>query len=222
MIVDDELAIQKVLAKVIHNEKLEPVIAGSGEEALALVSREVFSLILMDINLSGLDGFETIQTIRRRGINTPIIILSARAEDYDALYGLGIGADDYVTKPFNPVLLGAKVKALIRRDQSSTVQQNQMLCCGPFQYNSLSMKLYKNEQEIVLSSKETSMMHFFLTHQNQVFSKAQLYEQIWGDPVVDESAVVVYINRLRSKIEENPKKPVHLQTVWGLGYKFCP
>lgn len=220
LIVDDDLVIQKLLSKVMLNNGIDPFTAGSGEDALAMVRHETFDLILMDINMGKMDGFETLQEIRNRGSHVPIIIISARIEDYDALYGFGIGADDYITKPFNPILLGARVKALIRRDKYSSFNNKSSIFVGPFRYNMVTMKFYKGDEEIFLSSKENTMIKFFLTHINRVFTKDQLYEQIWGDNVVDENAIMVYINRLRNKIEEDPKKPEYIQTVWGIGYKF--
>lgn len=220
LIVDDDLVIQKLLSKVMRNNEIESFTASSGEEAMSMIRNETYDLILMDINMSKMDGFDTIQEIRKRGSNVPIIIISARSEDYDALYGLGIGADDYITKPFNPILLGARVKALIRRDKSSSFSHESYLFVGPFKYNTATMKFYKDDKEIILSSKENAMIKLFLSQPNRVFTKEQLYEQIWGETVVDENAIMVYINHLRNKVEKDPKKPEFLQTVWGLGYKF--
>ena len=149
----------------------------------------------------------------------PIIIVSGRKEDYDTLYGLDIGADDYVTKPFNPVTLGAKVKALIRRSRSG-LAGSEIIKAGPFTYNTATLRFYKNEEEISLSSKENAMMKLFLDNVNRVFSKDMLYDMIWGTAVIDENAIMVYISRLRQKIEDDPSSPKYIQTVRGLGYRF--
>lgn len=220
LIVDDDTAVQTMLYKVIRSNSLEAEVAAGGEEALELLRHKEYALILLDINMHGIDGFEVIQRLRSRGIRTPVIIVSGRQEDYDTLYGLDIGADDYVTKPFNPVILGAKVKALIRRSKGTLQGMDEAIAAGPFRYNTSTLRFYKNGEEIVLSSKENAMMKLFIDNVNRIFSRDMLYEQIWGSSIIDENAIMVYINRLRQKIEEDPSNPVYLQTVRGLGYRF--
>lgn len=220
LIVDDDTAVQTMLYKVIRSNGLESETASSGEEALELVKHKDYALILLDVNMHGMDGFEVVQQLRSRGIKTPIIIVSGRQEDYDTLYGLDIGADDYVTKPFNPIVLGAKVKALIRRSKGALSGTDAVISAGPFQYNTSTLRFYKNGQEIILSSKENAIMKLFIDHVNRVFSKDMIYELIWGESIIDENAIMVYINRLRQKIEEDPAKPEYIQTVRGLGYRF--
>lgn len=220
LIVDDDESVQSVLYKVILSNGIDARIAASGEEALELVFHNHFDLILLDINMHGIDGFEVVQTLRQQNIKTPIIIVSGRQEDYDTLYGLDIGADDYVTKPFNPVVLGAKVKALIRRSKGSVPGNDPVITAGPFRYNTQTLRLYKDGTEIVLSSKENAIMKLFIDNINRIFPKEMIYEMIWGEAFVDESAIMVYINRLRQKIEDDPGKPKYIQTVRGLGYRF--
>ena len=220
LIVDDDEAVQSVLYKVISSNGLDAKVVGSGEEALVHAKRHTFDLILLDVNMRGLDGFEVIQALRRQGIKTPIIIVSGRKEDYDTLYGLDIGADDYITKPFNPVVLGAKVKAMIRRNQDNISGCSSVITVGPFLYDTHTLRLYKHGEEIILSSKENAMMKLFLDNINRIFSKKMLYEMVWGEAIIDENAIMVYINRLRQKIEDEPSKPQYIQTVRGLGYRF--
>ena len=222
LIVDDDPTVRKVLARVVERSGLEVCVAASGEEALSLLSGgNGFDLVLLDIMLGGMDGFQVVQKLRSSKNDIPIMILSARAEEDNTLYGLELGADDYIAKPFNPVVLAAKVKALIRRNKS--VQQNaQAQAAGPFVYHNDTMRLEKNGVEIPLSSKENIMMKLFLDHPGEVFTKEQLYRHVWGDVIVDGNAVMVYISHLRAKIEENPKNPRFLRTVWGLGYQFNP
>ena len=179
-----------------------------------------YDLILLDVNMQGLDGFAVVQRLRSRGIKTPIIIVSGRKEDYDTLYGLDIGADDYVTKPFNPIVLGAKVKALIRRSKGSLHGADAVTMAGPFRYNNTTLRFYKNGEEIVLSSKENAIIKLFMDHINRIFPKEMIYSMVWGDAIVDENTVMVYINRLRQKIEDDPANPKYIQTVRGLGYRF--
>lgn len=220
LIVDDDQDTLALLCKVAHSNGLEAVTASSAEQALSLVWETPFDLILMDVNMPGMDGFHAIQAIRGRGIKTPIIIVSARNEDYAVIYGLDIGADDYITKPFNPVILGAKLKAFIRRYRGQLPGEDSMITAGPFQYNTSTLRFYKNGEEIPLSSKENAIMKLFIDNVNRIFSKDMLYELIWGEAIIDENAIMVYVNRLRQKIETNPAKPRYIQTVRGLGYRF--
>ena len=214
LIVDDDEAVLTMLYKVIRSNGIEADTVASGEEALERTAQRTYDLILLDVNLMGMDGFQVVQTLRQRGVRTPIIIVSGRKEDYDTLYGLDIGADDYVTKPFNPVTLGAKVKALIRRSR------NGLITAGPFTYNTSTLRFYKNGVEILLSAKENAMMKLFIDNVNRIFSKDMLYDLLWGEAIIDENAIMVYVNRLRAKIEEDPARPAYIQTVRGLGYRF--
>lgn len=220
LIVDDDLSVSKMLYKVVKSNGLEADIAESGEEALRQLTEREYALMLLDINLGGMDGFEVISRIRGKGMKLPIIIVSGRKEDYDTLYGLDIGADDYITKPFNPVTLGAKVKALIRRSRGSLSEDDKFLTAGPFTYNTSTLRLYKNGKEIVLTSKENAMMKLFLDNVNSIFSKDMLYDMVWGNAIVDENAIMVYINRLRQKIEDTPESPKYIQNIRGIGYRF--
>lgn len=220
LIVDDDQAVLTMLCKVVRSNQLEAVTASSAEQALALMEQNTYNLILMDVNMHGLDGFQAVQSIRGKGVKTPIIIVSGRKEDYDTIYGLDIGADDYVTKPFNPVTLGAKIKALIRRSRDQLPGADNTITAGPFQYNTSTLRFYKDGTEIPLSSKENAMMKLFIDNVNRIFSKDMLYDLIWGEAIIDENAIMVYVNRLRQKIEPDPAKPRYIQTIRGLGYRF--
>lgn len=217
LIVDDDESVLTMLNKVIRSAGMDANTVSGGKQALELVRDRPFDIILLDVNLRDMDGFQVIQELRGRGVKTPIIIVSGLKEDYDTLYGLDIGADDYITKPFNPVILAAKVKALIRRSRGGS---DSVISAGPFQYHTSTLRFYKNGQEIILSSKENAMMKLFLDNVNRIFPKDMLYELIWGEAIVDENAIMVYINRLRQKIEEDPSHPKFIQTVRGLGYRF--
>ncbi len=220
LIVDDDEVVISGLKKVAKASGLMAEAVTNGSDALEILSRRSYDLILMDINMTGIDGFETVQAIRHCEINTPIIFVSGRKEDFDTLYGLDIGADDYVTKPFNPVTLGAKMKALIRRSRSSDVNADPVLTAGPFSYNTSSLHFLKNDEEIVLTSKENAIMRLFLENVNRVFTKDILYEMVWGNTFIDDNTIMVYINRLRQKIEDEPSNPKYIQTVRGIGYRF--
>jgi len=220
LIVDDDQAVLTMLYKVIRSNGLNADTVSNGEQALQKLQQQAYQLILLDVNMQGRDGFQVVQDIRRRGLKTPIIIVSGRKEDYDTIYGLDIGADDYVTKPFNPVVLGAKVKALIRRSKDQLPGAETMICAGPFCYNTSTLRFYKNDEEIPLSSKENAIIKLFMDNVNRIFSKDMIYELVWGSAIIDENAIMVYINRLRQKIEEDPAKPRYIQTVRRLGYRF--
>lgn len=220
LIVDDDIAVSTMLQKVVKSNGIEVDTVASGEDALEQLNKENYDLILLDINMHGMDGFEVVQVIRSRGLKTPIIIVSARKEDFDTLYGLDIGADDYVTKPFNPITLGAKVKALIRRSKGNLPGASTLITAGPFSYNTSTLRFYKNGEEIFLSAKENALMKLFMDNVNRIFSKDMIYDLVWGDAIIDENAVMVYMNRLRQKIEDDPSKPQYLKTIRGLGYRF--
>ncbi len=223
LIVDDDATICRLLEKVMRSNDMEPVIAGSGHEALEILNSRTFDLILIDVMLGDMEGFDVIRKIRKEGNNTPVIIVSGRNEDYDSLYGLSVGADDYITKPFRPLVLGAKAKALIRRSRSSLNEPEPILKKGEFSYDSTTMRFFKGDEDLQLSSREAALFLLFLNHPRQVFTKEMLYEQIWGDAVaVDDNTIMVYVNRLRSKVEADRHNPTHIITVRGIGYRFEP
>ena len=162
LVVDDDKTILTMLFKALKNNGIEADLAISGEAALELVKQNKYDLILLDINMRGINGFEVIQQLRGDGLSTPVMVVSGRKEDQDALYGLEIGADDYITKPFNPVTLVAKAKALIRRSRSTSPQgTSNIITAGPFTYNTSTLRFYKNDVEIPLSSKENSMIKLY-------------------------------------------------------------
>ena len=223
LVVDDDPNICDVLRMHLENEGYSVILAYDGEEALVKFNALKPDIILLDVNLWDMEGFEVLRRLRERGIKTPVIIISGRNEDYDSLYGLSLGADDYVTKPFRPVVLGAKVKALLRRSREFSSAASQQLRCGPFRYDGATMRFFKGEEVLDLSSREGALLLLFLQHPNQVFTKDMLYERVWGTAVaVDDNAIMVYINRLRGKIEPDRQHPVHIRTVRGLGYRFVP
>ncbi|MDO4176181.1 MAG: response regulator transcription factor [Bacillota bacterium] len=220
LVVDDDQAVRTMLCKIMDSNDFDVVQAESGEEALKAVEEQEFDLILLDINMHGMDGFEVINEIRGQGKNVPIMVVSGRKADYDTLYGLDIGADDYITKPFNPVTLGAKAKALVRRSRSSVGADSGTIKVGPFSYDTQTLRFYKDGVEIPLSAKENAMIKLFIDNEDSIFSKDMIYSLIWGETIIDENAIMVYVNRLRQKIEDDPSEPRYIQTVRGLGYRF--
>lgn len=221
LIVDDDPAICKLLQKVLDSNELESDIVHSGTEALMILQTHTYDVILMDIMLDDMEGFDVIKKIRTRGILTPVIIISGRSEDYDALYGLSVGADDYITKPFRPLVVGAKIKALIRRNSNQMLASSNQIECGCFKYDTDTLRLYKDGEEIILSAKENSLIYLFMNHPDQVFTKEMINEHVWGNTIaVDDNTIMVYVNRLRNKIEADPKNPKYILTVRGIGYRF--
>lgn len=218
LITDADAGSRTVLGRALRAGMMQTEAAASGEEALDRLARAEYDLLILGIDLPGIDGFHVIQTVRRRGSRIPIMVVSSHDEDYEQLYALDLGADDYITKPFNPVILAAKAKALIRRSRGLPLEE--VITAGPFSYNSGTLRFYKNGDEIVLSSKENAMMKLFMDNVDRIFSRSRLYDLIWGGSIVDENTVMVYISRLRAKIEDDPAKPKYIQTVRGLGYRF--
>ncbi len=225
LIIDDEEYIRKLVKKSLQYENYLIKEAACGESAIEVLKAETFDLIILDVMLGDIDGFELIKEIKRMGVATPVLFLSGRKEEYDKILGLGLGAVNYITKPFSPAVLCAYVKAQIRGfKEYSKADTNlpYLIIEGPFRFDLKTYKLYKNEVLIDLSYKETQLIKFFLENPHQIFTKQQIYENIWSETIIDDNAVMVYIHNLRKKIENNPKSPVHLETAWGIGYKFTP
>ncbi|MGW8959638.1 response regulator transcription factor [Paenibacillus sp. 1-18] len=222
LVVDDENAIRKLIKTVLEGDGMVVLQAENGMEAMRMISEEPFDLVILDIMMENIDGYDVLGQTRNMGIHTPIIFLSGKKEDTDQIIGLGLGADAYITKPFSPPVLCAQVKNQIKRYRQlqESKQQASRIALGPFLFNHHTYTFHKNNQEIALSSKELQLMKFFMEHPNQVFSKEQLYQNIWKDTVVDNNTIMVYIRHLRTKIEENPTNPKYIKTVWGIGYRF--
>lgn len=220
LVVDDDPSILEVLYKVIQSSDMEAITVDNGTLALEKIATDTYDLVLMDINMDGMNGFDAIKKIRAAGYTIPIIIVSARTEDYDTLYGLDIGADGYITKPFNPLTLIARIKAVIRRSKNHLQKQGETIKVGPFSYNPVTLRIFKHDQELNLSAKEAALLKTFIDNPNRIFPKSVLYDLIWGDSIFDDNTIMVYISRLRNKIEDVPTEPKFIQTVRGIGYRF--
>ena len=220
LIVNGDASMQAMLTKIVRSENMAAVCAQDGREAMTMILEEGVDLILLSGHMKGMDCHAALESLRNKGVKTPVLVVCESCSEFDILYALNLGADDYATKPFSPVILGAKMKALIRRSRNSFPGAEQIIVRGPFTYNTSTLRLYKHDAEIQLSSKENAMMKLFLDNVNRVFSKDMLYDLIWGESVIDENAIMVYINRLRYKIEDDPANPKYIQTVRGIGYRF--
>jgi DNA-binding response OmpR family regulator len=229
-IIEDETAIREVVRKYLQLEGFAVLEAESGTQALVMLREHSVDLIILDIMLPELDGFTIARTIREpseysqlaTGINTPIIILTSRGDENDRLAGFNLGADDYVVKPFSPRELVARVKAVLRRNQSGPQDDSDdtlvldALCIDPLRH-----AVTVNGKSIILTAKEFDLLWFLARHARQVFSREQLLTSVWGYEFYgDESTVTVHIRRLREKIEPDPASPTYIHTIWGVGYKF--
>ena len=222
LIVEDEQRIANFMRSVLTANQYDVITAVSGREACSMISSHCPDLIILDLGLPDMDGMDIIRSVRT-WTQMPIVVVSARTHERDKVGALDAGADDYVTKPFRPQILGAKVKALIRRSKSFSQENNQQISCGPFLCDTTTMRFYKNNVELNLSEKERSLLLLFVRHPQQVFTKDMIYEQISGNLIaVDDNAIMVYINCLRSKIEDNARTPQHIITIRGVGYRFVP
>jgi len=225
LIVDDEEYIRKLIKKSLIHESYLIEEASSSKESLSHLKKSVFDLIILDVMLEDQDGFELIKEIKALGIKTPVIFVTGRSEDHNKILGLGLGAVNYITKPFSPATLCAYVKAQLRSYKEFAKSKSTLsnfIVEGPFKFDLKTYKFYKNDKLIDLSYKENLLVKFFIENPNQVFTKEQLYQNIWNDTIIDDNAIMVYIHQLRKKIEKHPKTPTHIITIWGIGYKFTP
>ena len=200
-------------------------IAGTGGDGIAMGRSGRFDLILLDLMLPGIDGFSVCRTLRET-LDIPILMVTARQEDIDKIKGLGMGADDYITKPFSPNVLVARVKANLAqydRLKNTEKQEKAQIQMGNILLQQDSRRVFVDGTEVELKNKEYELLLFLMSNADIVFSKETLYERIWGyEAMGDNATVAVHINRLREKIEQNPSQPRYIQTVWGAGYRFRP
>lgn len=224
LIVDDEPSIVEVLSLYLLREGFEVQQAVNGDDALEKIRLMPPSLVVLDLMLPGIDGLEIMRRLRREGNQIPVIMLTARSQEIDRIYGLELGADDYVTKPFSPIELVARVKAVMRRtypkDSTNDTPEKSIIGEG-LVINPVSRTVHLSGNPIELTATEFNLLWFMASSPNQVFSRDQLLKNVWGfSEFVDPSTVTVHIRRLREKIEDDPSKPMLLKTVWGVGYKF--
>ncbi len=221
LIVDDEKDIRGLIKLYLANENYEMIEAEDGVEALEKID-ETIDLVLLDSMMPNMNGIQTCLEIRKK-YTTPIVFLTAKSEDMDKYTGFSSGADDYITKPFNPIDLTARVKAHIRRFRKYTkneIDTNQIVL-GDLTVNLLGKNVYKNDKQIKLTKIEFSILELFLNNRNRVFSLEQIYTKVWGEESVlnAESTVSVHIRNLRNKIEDDITNPKYIKTVWGSGYR---
>lgn len=222
LICDDDRDIVSALDIYLTSEGYQTVKAYNGREALKAVEQREIHLILMDIMMPELDGIRATAKLREEN-NVPIILLTAKSEDTDKILGLNIGADDYITKPFNPLEVIARVKSQLRRYTSlgGSEKSTGLITVGPVSMDDSAKRVTVDGEPVALTPIEYNILKLLMSHPGQVFSSAQIYEQVWNDPAYgSENTVAVHIRHLREKIEIDPADPRWLKVVWGLGYKM--
>ncbi|WP_100488329.1 response regulator transcription factor [Sporolactobacillus pectinivorans] len=221
LIVEDEQSIAELERDYLEINGFQAEIETSGDRGLMKALTEDYQLIILDLMLPGRDGFDICREIRKTK-EIPIIFVSAKKEDIDKIRGFGLGADDYMVKPFSPGELVARVKAhLSRYERLSGRKQSNTLNVRGLKIDRGSRQVFVNEKETELTAKEFDLLLFFITHPNHVFSKEHLFERLWGlDSMGDLTTVTVHIRKLREKIEADPSNPQYIITIWGAGYRF--
>ncbi len=222
LIVEDELSIRKLIAFNLQRSNFEVMEAGEGKLALKLVEEYNPSLVILDLMLPDMDGFEICTTIREKNPHLPIIILSARGQDMDKIMGLELGADDYIVKPFNPLELVARIRTVLRRTEiTHQPAKASKLEAGPYVIDIKTQRVYKSGQLLKLTPREFQLMKYFFEKLNETISRDEFLDEIWGlNYFGDPKTVDVHIRRLREKIEDDPSNPLYLKTIWGFGYCF--
>ncbi|MBU5669152.1 response regulator transcription factor [Peptoniphilus sp. MSJ-1] len=221
LLVEDEESIRKFVKINLEREGYKIFEAGSGEEGVEIARAERPDVVVLDIMLPGIDGFEVCKILREEFPSLGIIMLTAKAEDYDKIMGLQYGTDDYLTKPFNPTELTLRIKSLERRLESDEEDESNLIIDEPFKLDSYSRKFYKDGIELELTPTEYQIIKIFMSNPGKALTRDELLTKVWGDDFLGDSKIVdVNIRRLRSKIEENPAKPKFIETVWGTGYRW--
>ncbi len=224
LIIEDDRKIAELERDYLEINDFQVMLAADGDTGLSFAVSDSFDLIVLDLMLPGVDGFTICRRIREKK-ETPIIMVSAKRDDVDKIRGLGLGADDYMVKPFSPAELVARVKAHIARFERLTSQekreQHYIIEINGLQIDKDARRVYLGGTEIALANKEFDLLLFMAENPNIVFNKETLFERVWGlDAVGDTTTVTVHVNRLREKIETDNREPRYIETVWGAGYRF--
>ena len=221
LVVDDEPIVREVVVRYLRRDGYTTIEAGDGEVARRVIEAGTPALVILDVMLPGLDGLELCRWIRRRS-DLPVILLTARGEEADRIAGLELGADDYVTKPFSPRELAARVATVLRR-ASTAPTVREPIVVGDLMIDSLGREVTRAGTSVPMTAREFDLLWFFVAHPRQAFSRAQLMDSVWGyAAAIDTGTVTVHVRRLREKIERDPSRPAHLRTIWGVGYRFDP
>ena len=223
LIIEDEESIAELEKDYLELSGFEVQIENSGDTGLKVALEKDFNLILLDLMLPEVDGFEICKQLREKK-NTPILMVSAKKDDIDKIRGLGLGADDYITKPFSPSEMVARVKAHLARYErliGSGVQENEIIEIRGLKIDKTARRVYLNGEEKIFTTKEFDLLTFLAQNPNRVFSKEELFKKIWDmDSVGEIATVTVHIKKIREKIEFSTAKPQYIETIWGVGYRF--
>ena len=219
LIIEDNVELGTILCELLARDGYSLVLATSGEEGMEYLNANPVKLVLLDIMLPGLDGFAICQMIRAKG-NLPIVIMSAKVEKEDKIAGLSLGADDYIEKPFDVVILSAKIKAQLRRSYEM-MDKRSLLSDGNITIDLEATTVCLSGEPLVMTTKEFELLVLFLENKGKTLQKDWIFNRVWGvDSFSEPSTLTVHINKLREKIEKNPKNPKRIVTVWGVGYKY--
>jgi DNA-binding response OmpR family regulator len=222
LVVDDEPTIRDVVVQYLRREGYATLEAEDGDAARELLERERPNLVVLDLMLPGTDGLALCRWIRDRS-QLPVIMLTARGEEVDRIVGLELGADDYVTKPFSPRELVARVRSVLRRGAAADDRPDERVRFGDIEIDAAAREVRKGENTLKLTAREFELLWFFARHPRRVFSRDQLMSRVWGyEPAFDSGTITVHVRRLREKIEDEPAHPRYLETVWGVGYRLSP
>jgi DNA-binding response OmpR family regulator len=222
LVVDDEPTIREVVVQYLRREGYATLEAGDGDAARELLEREWPNLVVLDLMLPGIDGLALCRWIRGRS-QLPVIMLTARGEEADRIVGLELGADDYVTKPFSPRELVARVRSVLRRSAAADDRPDERVRFGDIEIDAPAREVRKRGNTLNLTAREFELLWFLASHPRRVFSRDQLMSRVWGyEPAFDSGTITVHVRRLREKIEDEPAHPRYLETVWGVGYRLSP
>ena len=223
LIIEDDIDIANIERDYLMVAGYDVTVMNNGTDGIEAALNTPVDLIILDVMLPEMDGFEVCRIIRDK-VRVPIVMVTARLDDIDKIRGLGVGADDYIEKPFSPSVLIAKIKAMLaqyKRLTEKDVVDTNTIQSGDIRLDPKMMKVWVNDNEVHLKKKEFQLLEFLMRNRDIVFSKEELYSRVWGlDSYGDYATVAVHINRLREEIEENPSDSKHIITVWGVGYKF--
>ena len=223
LIIEDEESIAELEKDYLELSGFEVEIESKGDVGLKRALEEEFDLYILDLMLPGMDGFEICKEIRNHK-NTPILMVSAKKDDIDKIRGLGLGADDYITKPFSPSELVARVKAHLARYErliGSSVKENDVIEIRGIRIDKTARRVWVNDEEKQFTTKEYDLLTFLAEHPNHVFTKEELFREIWDmESIGDIATVTVHIKKIREKVEIDTAKPQYIETIWGVGYRF--
>jgi len=226
LVIEDDSEIAELVKINLEDNGFKVDCVGNGNEGYKRIQSASYDLIILDLMLPGMDGLEICKRFRKEDTTTPLLMLTAKSEEFDKVLGLELGADDYLTKPFSIRELIARVKALLRRSKQATIEQESVEHTGTITIGNLTIdpekhKVTMNDEKVDLTAKEFDLLYLFAQHPGRTFSRQELLNTIWGYQFNGyEHTVNTHINRLRSKIEEDPSNPTYLKTVWGVGYRF--